>query len=51
MIETLQGMTCRRSAEVSDLVAAAIGTCAALALHGLTRWQLVLRRAHADPRT
>jgi VanZ family protein len=50
VIEILQGMTATRAAEAYDLVAEAIGTGAALAVHTLIRRRLSLRHAQADPR-
>ena len=50
VIEMIQGMTATRSAQAYDLVAEAIGTAAAVAVHWLIRWHVTLRRAHVDPR-
>jgi VanZ family protein len=50
VIEILQGMTATRSAQALDLVAEAIGTAAAVAVHSLIRWRIASRVAELDPR-
>jgi VanZ family protein len=50
LIEILQGMTAARASEVFDLVAEAIGTAAALAIHTLIRHRMTSRVVHLDPR-
>ena len=50
VIEILQGMTATRSAQAFDLVAEAIGTATAVAIHALIRRQLRQRPAHTRPR-
>jgi VanZ family protein len=50
VIEIFQGMTATRSAQGYDLVAEAIGTGAALAVHSLIRRHVTRRRARAEPR-
>ena len=51
VIEILQGMTATRNAEIYDLVAEAIGTGTAVALHALIRrHRTTLRRVQARPR-
>jgi VanZ family protein len=49
VIEILQSMTATRTAQVSDLVAEAIGTTTALVVHALMR-RLTLRLAQTQPR-
>ena len=48
VIEILQGMTARRSAQAFDLAAEAIGTGTAVAVHSLIR-RLTLHLAQTDP--
>lgn len=48
VIEILQTMTAKRAGDLDDLVAEAIGTAAALAMHALIRRQSTLRRVHAE---
>jgi VanZ family protein len=50
VIEILQGMTATRSAQALDLVAEAIGTGAAVAVHSLIHRHVTRSRAHAEPR-
>ena len=49
VIEIIQGMTATRSAQALDLVAEAIGTATAVAIHALIRRQLGQRPAHTRP--
>ena len=49
MIEILQGMTPTRSAEFTDVIAEAIGTAAAVAVHASIRRRVTSLNAHAPP--
>jgi VanZ family protein len=48
-IEILQGMTATRAAEIGDVVAEAIGTTVAVAVHALIRRRTTSRVAQPDP--
>jgi VanZ family protein len=49
VIEILQGMTATRTAQAYDLVAEAIGTTVAVAVHALVRRRMTSRVAQLDP--